>query len=385
LKSATLLERVRVKLWSTAVGPAIVIWFFGYVLVDIVGFLMNRSAPGMSLVASIPMLVLGVCQTEAIDMLRARLERFRSAVRAFLLLPATLLATTIQALFDINWTRYVALAFFPTWQTWALQITPQRVWTAGVLYLWTFCLALTLLWAARASRSSEANAARAAEAGAAAAKAQSAALRLQLNPHFLFNTMNSISSLVALDRKAEAEEMIERLCDFLRGSLNSDPMEDVPLWQEIDAIDAYLSIEATRFGERLQIDIDVSPETIDAAVPNFILQPFVENAIKHGVSLVKGPAQVTVAAAREDGELVLTVTNSGKPSGQEAVAATSSRHSTRIGISNTRERLRNRYGDRGKLISGPTGGGYRAAIRVPFTIYRQGGSSAARALASPSG
>src|SRR5205085_8732671 len=127
----------------TALGPAIVIWFFGYVLVDIVGFLMNRSAPGMSLLAAIPMLVLGVCQTEAIDMLRARLERLHWTVSASLLLVATLAATMIQALFDINWTRYMALTFFPTWQTWALQITAERVLTNGVLYLWTFCLALT--------------------------------------------------------------------------------------------------------------------------------------------------------------------------------------------------------------------------------------------------
>ncbi|HEX8443183.1 MAG TPA: histidine kinase [Allosphingosinicella sp.] len=370
MNSADLLERVRVKLWSTAVGPAIVIWFFGYVLVDIVAFLVNRSAPGMSLVASIPMLVLGVCQTEAIDMLRARMERFRWTVRASLLLLATLSATAVQALFDLYWTRYVALAFFPTWQTWALQITPQRISTAGVLNLWTFCLALTLLWAARASRSAEVNAARAAEAEAAAARAQSAALRLQLNPHFLFNTMNSISSLVALDRKSEAEEMMGRLCDFLRGSLNADPMADVPLCQEIDAIDAYLSIEATRFGERLEIDIDVAPDTVDAAVPSFILQPFVENAIKHGVSLVKGPAHVTVAAVREDRELVLTVTNSASFGDPAVPGHLPSRHSTGIGINNTRERLRNRYGVRGKLVAGPTNDGYRAAIRFPFTTCR---------------
>ena len=370
MKSSAFLERVRGKLWSTAVGPAIVIWFFGYVLVDIVAFLMNRSSPGMSLLAAMPMLVLGVCQTEAIDMLRARLERFGWAVRLSLLLLATLIATIVQALFDLNWTRYMALTLFPTWQTWALQITPQRMLTTGVLYLWTFCLALTLLWAARASRSSEANAARAAQAETAAAQAQSAALRLQLNPHFLFNTMNSISSLVAVDRKGEAEEMIGRLCDFLRGSLNADPMEDVPLCQEIDSVDAYLSIEATRFGERLEIDIDVAPDAVNAAVPSFILQPFVENAIKHGVSLVKGPAHVTVAAAREDGDLVLTVTNSADPEGQAVTSRLPARHSTSIGISNTRQRLRNRYGDRAKLIAGPTDSGYSAAIRFPFTTSR---------------
>jgi hypothetical protein len=367
LKGATFLEKVRVKLWSTAVGPAIVIWFFGYVLVDIVAFLMNRATPGMSLLASMPMLVLGVCQTEAIDMMRARLERLHWAAGAALLLVATLAATAIQALFDLYWTRYMALTFFPTWQTWALQVTPERMLTAGLLYLWTFCLALTLLWAARASRSSEANAAR-------AARAQSAALRLQLNPHFLFNTMNSISSLVATDRKRDAEEMIGRLCDFLRGSLNADPMEDVPLSQEIDAIDAYLSIEATRFGERLEIDIDVAPETINAAVPSFILQPFVENAIKHGVSLMKGPAHVSVAAAREDAELVLTVTNSAGAGADSAPQAPAgrlpSRKSTSIGISNTRERLRNRYGERAKLIAGPADGVYKATIRLPFTLRR---------------
>ncbi len=369
MNSSTFLETVRAKLWGTAVGPAIVIWTFGYILVDIVAFLMNRSAPGMTLLASTPMLVLGVCQTEAIDMVRARLERFGWAVRTALPLLVTLVATVIQALFDLHWTRYMAMTFFPTWQPWALQVTPQRISTSGVLYLWTFCLALTLLWAARASRSSEANAARAAEAEMAAARAQSAALRLQLNPHFLFNTMNSISSLVATDRKDEAEEMIGRLCDFLRGSLSADPMEDVPLAQEIDSVDAYLSIEATRFGERLEVEIEVAPDTVNAAVPNFILQPFVENAIKHGVSLVKGPAHVTVAAARENGDLVLTVTNSADP-GQTAADALPSRLSTSIGISNTRQRLRNRYGERAKLSAGPTDGGYRAAIRFPFTNCR---------------
>ena len=365
-----MLERIRAKLWSTALGPAIVIWFFGYVLFDIVAFLVNRSVLGASLIASVPMFVLGVCQTEALDMFRARLARFRWAVRASLLLGAALLAATIQALFDIYWTRYAALTWFPTWQTWALQISSQRLSTTLVLYLWTFCLALALLWAARASRAAQVNLARAAEAEAAAAKAQSAALRLQLNPHFLFNTMNSISSFVALDRKGEAGEMIDRLCDFLRASLNADPMEDVPLAQEIDAIDAYLAIEATRFGERLDVDIDIAPETIEAQVPNFILQPFVENAIKHGVSLVKGPASLRIAAGREGEELVLTVTNSADPNVKAAAEALPAKHSTGIGLNNTRQRLHNRYGNRAQLVTGPTDSGFRATIRLPFVLSR---------------
>ena len=367
-----MLERIRAKLWSTALGPAIVIWFFGYVLFDIVAFLLNRSLLGLSLVAAIPMFVLGVCQTEALDMLRGALQRFRWAVRASLMLATAVVAATIQSLFDLYWTRYLALTVFPTWQTWALQISSQRFSTLFVLYLWTFCLALTLLWAARASRASEVDRARAHKAEAEAAKAQSAALRLQLNPHFLFNTMNSISSLVELERKREAGEMIDRLCEFLRASLNADPMEDVPLEQEIDAIDAYLSIEATRFGERLDVDIAVAPDTVNAQVPNFILQPFVENAIKHGVSLIKGPATLRVAAAREGEELVLTVTNSADPNLKAAADALPGRHRTGIGLSNTRQRLHNRYGKDALLVAGPIESGYRATIRLPFVPSRAG-------------
>ena len=363
-----MLEWISAKLWRTALGPAIVIWLFSYVLFDIVAFLVNRSAPGMSLLASIPMFVLGVCQTEALDMLRGRLERLTWAVRLSLLLGAALVATSIQSLFDLYWTRYLALTWFPTWQSWALQISSQRLLTSLILYLWTFCLALTLLWAARASRSAEASTARAAEAQAAAAKAQSAALRLQLNPHFLFNTMNSISSLVALDRKHEAEEMIERLCEFLRASLNADPMEDVPLAQEIDTIDAYLSIEATRFGERLNIAIDIAPEAINAQVPNFILQPLVENAIKHGVSRVKGQANLLIGAARQGEELVLTVENSAaaEPDGPTGEEALPTRSGTGIGLSNCQQRLANRYGQSARLVSGATPSGYQAVIRMPF-------------------
>jgi LytS/YehU family sensor histidine kinase len=162
------------------------------------------------------------------------------------------------------------------------------------------------------------------------------------------------------------------LCEFLRASLNADPMEDVPLEQEIDAIDAYLSIEATRFGERLDVDIAVAPDTVNAQVPNFILQPFVENAIKHGVSLIKGPATLRVAAAREGEELVLTVTNSADPNLKAAADALPGRHRTGIGLSNTRQRLHNRYGKDALLVAGPIESGYRATIRLPFVPSRAG-------------
>jgi two-component system LytT family sensor kinase len=360
-----LIERVRNLLWRTALGPAIVIWLFGYLLVDIVNALTGKTPPGASLLISVPMFVLGVCQTEALDKLRHTLRRAHFAVRALAVSVAAVAAASIQALFDVYWTRYLSLTLAPQWQGWALPVNQSRLGQSAIIYLWTFCLALALLWAARASRASHVNAARAAHAEAAAAKAQSAALRLQLNPHFLFNTMNSISSLVALDRKEEAEGMIGRLCEFLRASLNADPMEDVPLSQEIDAIDAYLSIEATRFGDRLHIDIDVAADIAEAPVPNFILQPLVENAIKHGVSAVKGRSRLAIHAAREGDELVMTVVNEADEAGDAGAADTKG---TGIGLSNSRQRLSNRYGTRARLMTEPIVGGYRAQVRLPLAV-----------------
>ena len=358
-------ERLRAGLAHTALGLSIVIWFFGYVLADIVATLFQDTSPGLYLLSTVPMFMLGVSLTLVLDALRERLKGKPFVLRAAVILVAVAAAVAIQTMFDLYWGRFLSLNVFPSWQEWALRIDLQRILTNAILYVWIFCLALALLWASRASRAAQTGLARAAEAEAAAAKAHSAALRLQLNPHFLFNTMNSISSLVALNRKEEAEEMIDRLCDFLRASLNADPMEDVPLSQEIDAVDAYLSIEATRFGDRLAIEIDVAPEVAEAPVPNFILQPLVENAIKHGVSAVKGQANLSVAAARDGEELVLTVLNEAPEANGAALGKSTA--GTGIGLSNSRQRLANRYGERARLLTEPTAQGYRATVRLPLT------------------
>jgi len=320
------------------------------------------------------MFLLGVGQTIAIDRLRIFLQPRRAATRWAAILLSTGAATTLQTLFDLHWIRLIALTFLPEWQAWALLITPQRMFTVGIIYLWTYCLALTIVWASRIRGDMEASAARAATAEAAAARAEAslhraeaAALRLQLNPHFLFNSLNSISSLVLVDRKEEAEEMIERLCDFLRASLNADPMADVPLAQEIDSIDAYLGVEAVRFGGRLKIEMDIQPGTAEAQVPNFILQPLVENAIKHGVAAARGLARLKVSAAREGETLVLGVLNSAPSEDDDALDHRLDRRQG-IGLLNIRQRLDACYGDRARLDTRRTANGYQAVIRLPFAL-----------------
>ena len=365
---------------NTALGPAVVIWGFGYVLVDIVGFLLGNSRLGLNLVASVPMFVLGVVLTLTLDNFRWHLKAVTPAMRWPLLVVAIFAATAIHSLFDLYWMRWVSLAIFPEWQKWALQVTLERLFTAGIVYLWTFCLALSLLWASRLRSDVEASAARAASAEAAAARAEAsqhqaeaslhraeaAALRLQLNPHFLFNSLNSISSLIVLGRGQEAEEMMEKLCEFLRASLNADPMADVPLAQEIDSVDAYLAVESIRFGERLEIDIDVEPGALRAQVPNFILQPLVENAIKHGVAEVTGPASLSVSASTDGEALTLSVSNSSPGAMVRRKSAAPERSRPGIGLSNIRQRLVSCYGDRAWLETGPVRGGYRAVIRLPL-------------------
>jgi hypothetical protein len=346
------------------IGPVLVVWAFGYLLVDIVAYLMGRSLPGLNFLCSLPLFALGIAQTLAVERLREVFKTKPPMLRWPGLAVALLLATSVQASFDLYWLRWVAINLVPDWQVWALNINLQRLMTVGILYLWTFCLSLTLAWAMHVRGAADAIAARAATAEAAAAKAEAAALRLQLNPHFMFNALNSLSSLVLVDRKDEAEEMILRLCDFLRGSLGTDPTADVPLSQEFDVIRAYVSIEAARFGDNLHVNIHMDPKLERKHVPNFILQPLVENAIKHGISRASGTSNLGVDASSDSHELILCVENSAGENMLDPDPGKARRQG--IGLHNIRQRLANRYGDRARLEVGPTKGGYRAIIRLPL-------------------
>ncbi|MBB4860083.1 hypothetical protein HNO88_003421 [Novosphingobium chloroacetimidivorans] len=349
-------------LQRTVVAPVLVVWGFGYLLVDIIAYLLGRSVPGLNLLASVPLFALGVSQTLALHYARARLRRQPSWLRWPPQAVALLAATAVQAAFDLYWLRWVSLYFIPEWQVWTLNINLQRLTTVGILYLWTFCLSLTLLWAMHVRGAAHSAAARAAAAEAAAARSEAAALRLQLNPHFMFNALNSLSSLVLIDRKDEAEEMIMRLCEFLRGSLGTDPMADVPVAQEIEVIRAYLGIESARFGKNLRVSVAMDPAVAQVAVPNFILQPLVENAIKHGVARSRGVSSVTVDARADSEDLVLSVVNSLG----ESLGERTSQDRQGIGLHIIRQRLAIRFAERASLEVGPCTEGYRAVIRLPL-------------------
>ena len=166
------------------------------------------------------------------------------------------------------------------------------------------------------------------------ARAQVQILEMQLQPHFLFNTLNSIMVLIRQDPDL-ASRMVARLSEFLRLTLDSAGMQEVTLRRELEFLEKYLHIERIRFGDRLQIEQHVDPAVLDALVPNLILQPIVENAIRHGVSRRRGPAVISVSAERVNGSVTLHV----RDNGVGLPTRTGGGVKEGIGIRNTRQRL----------------------------------------------
>jgi hypothetical protein len=197
-----------------------------------------------------------------------------------------------------------------------------------------------------------------AEARTLAQTAQLTALRLQLNPHFLFNTLNAISSLIVTGRNKDGEAMLAKLCVFLRTALVSDGRGEVSLGEELETLQTYLEIESIRFGDRLTVEFAAPDELLDLPVPNFILQPLVENAVKHGVAPTSRPVVLRVGARRDGQDLVLSVSDNGGTSRPGAAG-------TGVGLDNTRRRLEVIYGSRGRLETLAHDGGFTALIRLP--------------------
>ena len=194
-------------------------------------------------------------------------------------------------------------------------------------------------------------------------RAQLHTLRMQLQPHFLFNTLNSVSALVEEDVRG-GQRMISRLSEFLRMTLSTAAHQEVPLRDELELLDAYVEIERIRFGDRLRVEYDVAPEARDALVPNLILQPLVENAIRHGIQPSLTGGTVTIRAYREEDRLVLEVADDGV--GLDAAPERAS--GTGVGLANTGERLRQCYGDAAELeILRRVPAGTVVVQRLPFT------------------
>lgn len=197
------------------------------------------------------------------------------------------------------------------------------------------------------------------------------ALQMQLNPHFLFNTLNAISCLMHQDVDA-ADRMLVRLSELLRRALDTRDLQEIPLREELAFLDRYLEIEQTRFGARLTIERAVDDGLLDALVPNLLLQPLVENAIKHGVERQLRAGLISVAAKEQNGEILLTVRDNGPGLDRNRPAPVASKRGHGIGLSNTRRRLEQLYGSQDRLIMRTAeGGGTEVLVRVPLNLGRR--------------
>jgi two-component system LytT family sensor kinase len=191
--------------------------------------------------------------------------------------------------------------------------------------------------------------------------AELGALKMQLQPHFLFNTLNAIAALLKPKPDA-AESMVLQLAEFLRLTLRNTGRAEVTLREELDFLERYLAIEKTRFGDRLSTRFRIRSDVLDARVPNLLLQPLVENAIRHGIARDASAGRLEVGATREGGRLLLRVADDGPGLGSAPVVEG-------IGLTNTRERLRHLFGDDFSLsYANVSGGGFAIALAFPLVV-----------------
>jgi two-component system, LytTR family, sensor kinase len=234
-------------------------------------------------------------------------------------------------------------------------VTP-RTWFNLPIYWAVVSVAHTLLFYRRSQERER----KALELTAGLARAKLQALRMQLQPHFLFNTLNAISTLVHRDARA-ADEMLGNLADFLRLTLETADQQEVPLRQELDFLDRYLAIEQVRFGDRLRIEKQIPADTLAAQVPAMILQPLVENSVRHGLEPSRQAGELRITARRDGAVLHLAVHDNG-------VGISAARNNREgIGLTNTRSRLRELYGDRATLeLRNGAESGLVVELTLPF-------------------
>ena len=195
------------------------------------------------------------------------------------------------------------------------------------------------------------------------AEANLRALKMQLHPHFLFNTLNSVAALVRKEENRTAVKMLVQLGDFLRLALENKGVQEIPLKQELDFLERYLNIEKIRFQERLTVQVEAEPAVLEAYVPNMILQPLVENAIHHGIAPHAEAGRIEIHAHLAGGKLLMQVRDDGP-----GLDPSKKSRRSGVGLANIRERLENLYGDDHDFsLRNANEGGLLASITMPFS------------------
>lgn len=236
---------------------------------------------------------------------------------------------------------------------------PQQYLAESLYWLTPFAMWLLLVLVLESARKARVREANLSAAIVAAKEAEIRALHYQVNPHFLYNALNAIATLILDGRNAQAEQMVLRLSDFFRASLVRDPLAEVKLADEVAQQRLYLGLEELRFPDCLRVAVDIPSELAAAEVPSLILQPLVENAVKHGVHAPGRETRIEISARAEAETLVVQVVDNGPGGGGAA--------GTGVGIGNVRRRLQARFGTAARLEAGPDPDrGYVATLSMPL-------------------
>ena len=283
--------------------------------------------------------------------------------RVIVMIVTVIFIALVNTAYDITFQTLISASFDGTFES--LGTDFARAYPTLLNYILVFGVNMALFQVSFARRAALKQELQLSQALANAQQAQLAALRYQLNPHFLFNALNSISALIVTKRNSEAELMTDKLSSFLRSSLNADPGELIPLEEELSLTEEYLDIESVRFGERLDVEVDCGADACLAKIPSFLVQPLVENAIKHGVARSKAPTKISIIGTLSDDQLVIRVANCivGEPAGTDPAAGG-------VGLANVRSRLDAVYGKAASLAAGVEDGRYVATITIPAAISR---------------
>jgi hypothetical protein len=294
----------------------------------------------------------------AVLRLQARSLGSRATITFLLALPVAAIFSLINYLVFYRWLPVPsALADLARWG-------PEAVAASAIgegFVNWYFVVAAWVAFRLALDHAAEARSAerRAADARAEAQEARLAMLRLQVDPHFLFNALNALSSLVTLGKTAAARQVIHDLAAFFRAGLTAEPAAEVSLADETELQRLYLAIETARFGDRLKSCFEVPEELGAVRVPALILQPLVENAVKHGVARTGQPVTVTISARRKNGRILLQVRDNAGPAHESAGP------STGIGLANVRSRLSARHGPAASLRTSCGPEGWTSEILLP--------------------
>ena len=346
--------------WTEALRSTLALWLF--VLFIFLPIIIRRHAgepwTGVAIDCSTIIVSIGLAMIMFLAS-RATID-WPPLIRLPLRALAVLVAADVNTAFDLMFQGWIANHFVDAWHSLPTDFT--RAYSSMLNYILVFGVNMILFHVNYARRAAIQQERHLAEANVAAQQAQLAALRYQLNPHFLFNSLNSISALIVTGRNKDAESMTNRLSAFLRTSLNANPTELVPLDEELALTEEYLDIESVRFGERLSISVDCAGEACDALVPSFLVQPLVENAVKHAVARSRAPVEIRIHAMMEGGTLRIEVANCLIPgdADEPAVGANAG-----VGLDNVRHRLAAVFGKRATLTAGEAGGRFVATIRIP--------------------